>query len=580
MPPSVAGVQMPEGDPGSVESAASGLRGAAGGFEQTGGVAQRAAGQVPDWTGHAAMTFGDRCGDYGSAAAAADSACSQAAGAVRQFATDLADARERVGRLQDKAEDCVERIRTNESLAADAGARADGLSRMAYQASFASGADAGALAAEYGRQAGEARDQQIAAAGKAQEAREELDGLRRAADDERERVRDAGRRAARQVEAAADSLPAVTRPAYGGSGGFTLRSEGSGSSTEYGAFFVRFGESQSALVEYNTDGSVSITTSESVQLGLGGALGGRVSFGSNRPVIVGRDLHGAALTQLEKGRTYVFPTREDAQEYIDEVLGRDDDGGGFFLPMAVIQPPFVGRGTRFDDVEPKTSYFQGGIKVEAGASFSRGNGGAAISGEAREAIGHSEDHVSGHKTHYYKTGAAGSVELSLLTAGVSQRRDGEGVTAVTYDRNGEPVHISFSSTSASTGSIGLEGDFRDMSQMVRQLDKAALAADASAGTRVEVQTQLDLGRDGSHNSEVVRRYLEGDPEAERELVKVLERDAQIEVRVYDVTESSVGPDIEGGGAKLKVQESDSAATLREAYTRPPGDLRFHQLQVP
>jgi hypothetical protein len=305
-----------------------------------------------------------------------------------------------------------------------------------------------------------------------------------------------------------------------------------------------------------------------------------VSFGSTRPVVVGRDLHGAALTQLEKGRTYVFPTREEAQEYIDEVLGRDDDDGGFFLPIAMIQPPFVGRGTRFDDVDPKTSYYQGGFKLEAGASFSRGNGGAELSGEVREAIGHSEDHVTGNTTHYYKTGASGSVQLSLLTAGVSERRDGEAVTAVTYDPDGEPVHISFSSTSATAGSLSLEGDFRDMGQMVKKLDKAAFLADASQGTRVEVQAQLDVGPDGSANSEVVRRYLEGDPKAERDLIDALERDGMIDVRVYDVEESSAGPDIEGGGAKLKVQVSESAASLREAYTRPPGDLRFHELQVP
>jgi hypothetical protein len=168
----------------------------------------------------------------------------------------------------------------------------------------------------------------------------------------------------------------------------------------------------------------------------------------------------------------------------------------------------------------------------------------------------------------------------MLTAGVSERRDGEAVTAVTYDTSGDPVQISFSSTSASTGSLSLEGDFRDMDRMVKKLDKGALLVDASDGMRVEVQTQLDLGRDGSHNSEVVRRYLDGDPEAARDLVEVLERDAQIDVRVYDTEASSAGPDIEGGGAKAKFQVSESSSSVREAYTRPPGDLRFHRLQIP
>jgi hypothetical protein len=246
----------------------------------------------------------------------------------------------------------------------------------------------------------------------------------------------------------------------------------------------------------------------------------------------------------------------------------------------MIQPPFFGKGTRFDDIDPKTTYFQGGIKLEGGATFSRGNAGADVSGEVRQAIGRSVDQTTGNSTHYFKTGAAGAVELSMLTAGVSERRDGEAVTAVTYDRSGDPIQISFSSTSATTGSLSLDGDFRDMSQIVKKLDKAALLADASQGTRVEVQAQLDLGRDGSHSSEVVRRYLDNDPEASRDLVEALERDGMIDVRVYDTEASSVGPDIEGGGAKVKFQVSESSTTLREAYTRPPGDLRFHELQIP
>jgi uncharacterized protein YukE len=582
MAQSVAGIALPEGDPGSVEAAMGGLRRVGGGFERTGGVADRAAAVVPAWTGHAAMAFHNRCGDYRSAAAAADAACAQAVAAIRVFAEDLDEARRRVKTLQARGEVCVERIETAERQAADAGARADIAYRQAFEASFSLGPDAGATAMAYHDEAMAARGEQLEASGRAQTARDELDYLKRQAEEERERVRDSGSRAADRVRAAADGMPSVSRPSYAGASAFAFRSEGTGTSVEYGVFFVRLGEDVNALIEYNTDGSVSITTSESVQLGLGGALGGRVSFGSNRPVIVGRDLHGAALTQLEKGRTYVFPTHEAAREYIDEVTGEDDDGG-FFLPIAMIQPPWVSRGHRFDDIEPKTSYFQGGIELSLGATFSRGDAGASVSGEYREAIGHSVDHTTGDATHYFKTAAGGSVSLSLLTAGVSERRDGEAVTAVTYDSDGEPVRISLTSTSATSGGLSVEGDFRDMGQLVKQLDKAAITAEASQGTRVEVKSELVVGPEGSRNAEIVRRYLDsgmGDPEASRELVEAIERDGQIDVRVYDTENSSLGPDIEAGGAKLKLQETDSSATLREAYTRPPGDLRFHRLQVP
>jgi hypothetical protein len=75
----------------------------------------------------------------------------------------------------------------------------------------------------------------------------------------------------------------------------------------------------------------------------------------------------------------------------------------------------------------------------------------------------------------------------------------------------------------------------------------------------------------------VRRYLDNDPTASRDLVEALERDGMIDVRVYDTESSSVGPDIEGAGAKVKFQVEESSTSLREAYSRPPGDLRFRQL---
>jgi hypothetical protein len=36
----------------------------------------------------------------------------------------------------------------------------------------------------------------------------------------------------------------------------------------------------------------------------------------------------------------------------------------------------------------------------------------------------------------------------------------------------------------------------------------------------------------------------------------------------------------GGGAKVKFQVSESSSSVRDAYTRPPGDLRFPRLQIP
>jgi hypothetical protein len=209
----VAGIALPEGDPGAAADAASGLRSAGGGFERTASTTQSAVAIVGSWQGAASFTFRDRCGGYQDAAAAAHAACERAALALRRYAERLEEARERVRRLQERAEECVERIEAAEARAADATERGDFASRMAFQSSFASAADAGATAASFREQADTAYADAASARAEADRARDELERLRRAAESEREAVKDAGARAAGTVEAAQAGLPTVAYPA-------------------------------------------------------------------------------------------------------------------------------------------------------------------------------------------------------------------------------------------------------------------------------------------------------------------------------------------------------------------------------
>lgn len=209
----VAGIALPEGDPGAAADAATGLRSAGGGFERTASTTQRAVGIVGSWQGAASFTFRDRCGGYQDAAASAHAACERAAAALRRYSERLEEARERVRRLQDRAEECVERIEAAEARAADATERGNFASQMAFQSSFASAADAGATAASFREQADTAYGEAASARAEADRARDELERLRRAAEDEREAVLDAGRSAAGTVEAAQAGLPTVAYPA-------------------------------------------------------------------------------------------------------------------------------------------------------------------------------------------------------------------------------------------------------------------------------------------------------------------------------------------------------------------------------
>src|ERR671914_2248297 len=108
MSATVAGIALPEGDPGAAFDAAAGLRAASGGFERTGAVTEQAVASTPSWQGMASFTFRDRCGGYGDAAGAAHEACARAAYVLRRYGERLEDGRERVRRIQERAQECVE----------------------------------------------------------------------------------------------------------------------------------------------------------------------------------------------------------------------------------------------------------------------------------------------------------------------------------------------------------------------------------------------------------------------------------------------------------------------------------------
>src|SRR4051812_37954566 len=107
---SVAGIELPPGDPGAVEDAAASFARASADFAKTGETAQRAVRLVPAWQGIASITFRDSCGTYAGAAAAGKDACREVAIALRRYGHQLEEARTEVRSLQRQAQDCVDRI--------------------------------------------------------------------------------------------------------------------------------------------------------------------------------------------------------------------------------------------------------------------------------------------------------------------------------------------------------------------------------------------------------------------------------------------------------------------------------------
>jgi hypothetical protein len=585
MAESVAGIEMPEGDPGAVAAAASGLRSTAGGFESARGTVARAAASVPSWSGHASFAFASRCGTYGSAARAADAACEQAAGALRRYGKVLSEAREEVRALQRRGETCVTEIDQAEARAAEASERHMSASRMAFQASFASGADAGALAASFRRQADDALLDRDRALGEAQRARDELARLRDRAERERERVLQAGRTAAGDVEAATASLPSVSWPA-GGLGGTTISSSGETVSVGVRILIFKLGGSESALVEERADGTWAVTFADGLEGGIeadlmpGAETGGSEETGR---LGAGPDLQGALLAQYESGQTYEFASREEAMTFLElKEAGPpiDDPYSPTVNPtQSYVYPSYLAGLAAYrrdwnwaQDQEPDESYEEGAMGYSLGGSFDAGaSHGAKVEAEGESALGRRVDHETGANTVYHRTTALVNGELSVPGASAGGMLRGESVVAVTYaDEEGtEATGFSVSSTAGGEYGGGLDADVKH----------ASVGAQESQGVVKERQTKLDMSI--PENREALNAYLAtggADPDAVTALNERLRESGHTIIRTYDTgsTSNTYGVDVKVVG--VEAGKSTSASHLTELLYRPPGAEEF--IEVP
>jgi uncharacterized protein YukE len=208
----VAGIALPEGNPGAVEGAASRLTQAAGDFAEAARTIRQAENGAAEWHGVAFFTFSDHCGQQSEAARAGSEACRRAAVALRRFASELEDARERVRELQRRGEECLRRIDAAESRAETAALQASAAAHRGLEASLASGPGALAAQAAAAQDAQAARNAQSQALGEAAAARGDLRRLQEEAEQERDRIKQKARATASVVRGAVGNLPSVQFP--------------------------------------------------------------------------------------------------------------------------------------------------------------------------------------------------------------------------------------------------------------------------------------------------------------------------------------------------------------------------------
>jgi uncharacterized protein YukE len=222
MPAAVAGIALPEGNPGAIFDAARELASIAGAFESGGATVGNGVAAVGSWQGQASDSFRALAGSYQEAAGGAAAVLQEMAGAVRDYGREFREAYERIKRLQEQAEECLREIDLWEARRDDAAARESAARTRAVQAMLSSPADlsGASLAAQADAlaEADAAAGERAAAELRLADLRDRLEQLRREGERERERALQAERRAAAQVMSSAGGFPAIGMPGGPASG--------------------------------------------------------------------------------------------------------------------------------------------------------------------------------------------------------------------------------------------------------------------------------------------------------------------------------------------------------------------------
>jgi hypothetical protein len=207
----VAGIELPQGEPGAVLDAVNRLDRMASGFEHSAHGFRRAASTVPSWLGFASTAFQVLAAGLEDTAGRAHAAIRDARIATRRYAEELREARRRVRRLQERAEELEQRIDEAKQRAADAARREQEARTRAANALLSAPLDGGGLALDV---AAAGFDEADAAAAERRrweervvELEDELERVRREAREERDQVRKAESRAATEIQQATGYFP-------------------------------------------------------------------------------------------------------------------------------------------------------------------------------------------------------------------------------------------------------------------------------------------------------------------------------------------------------------------------------------
>ena len=261
----------------------------------------------------------------------------------------------------------------------------------------------------------------------------------------------------------------------------------------------------------------------------------------------------------EFARTWKFRSEDDAHDFINHMVDK-------VVALADPIPNFLQGADDYDPPDQDSDTIYGGVNVSGGVS----GGGASASGGVEAGLG-AQFYANGDKTYFFR--AKANVKGGYESFGASG--GGTITIGVTYDKNGNEKSMTVLGVGDVAGGLQLTGD--GLTGVMK-----AISGTAQAGKRVEFQSTLDLTK--PENRRAARAFLDGrDPvtgepvdlaTATSQLYHRFDVDAPTNVRLYDLSQTDVGVDVDGSVLGFSAQYASHDANLTDAWFDPgPGGFQ-------
>jgi hypothetical protein len=261
----------------------------------------------------------------------------------------------------------------------------------------------------------------------------------------------------------------------------------------------------------------------------------------------------------EFARTWKFGSEDDAHDFINHMVDK-------VVALADPIPNFLQGADDYDAPDQDSDTIYGGVNVSGSVS----GGGASASGGVEAGLG-AQFYANGDKTYFFRAKANVKAGYESFGAG----GDGTITIGVTYDKNGNEKSMTVLGVGNVAGGLQLTGD--GLTGVLK-----AISGTAQAGRRVEFQSTLDLTK--PENRRAARAFLDGrDPvtgepvdlaTATSRLYERFDEDAPTNVRLYDLSQTDVGVDVDGSVLGFSAQYASHDANLTDAWFDPgPGGFQ-------